>query len=137
VAAAKKKTTVKAKPAKKKAVEWTEARVRSFITSVLRAGSRKWPHIYMALNEAKTEKKVNVASGRIAQHFLCAMCKNDFSSTNVQVDHKLPVVCPTEGFVSWDVYIERLFCPKENLQVLCKPCHAIKSLSETKERTKK
>jgi len=137
VAAAKKKTTVKAKPAKKKAVEWTEARVRSFITSVLRAGSRKWAPIYMALNEAKTEKKVNVASGRIAQHYKCAMCKNDFSSTNVQTDHVLPVVCPVEGFVSWDVYIERLFCPKENLQVLCKPCHKEKSLSETKERTKK
>lgn len=123
---------------KKKPVgPWTEARVYAFIASVLRSGSRKWPHIYMALNEAKTEKKINVKSGRIAQHFMCAMCENDFSSTNVQVDHVEPVICPAEGFVSWDNYIRRLFCPKENLQVLCKPCHKIKSASETKERTKR
>ena len=48
--------------------KWTEARYRSFITSTLRAGSRKWPPKYETLNAAKTEKKTNEKTGRLAQH---------------------------------------------------------------------
>ncbi len=53
---------------------WTTARFNSFITSILRSGSRRWGPKYSTLNEAKTEKKINPASGRLAQHFLCASC---------------------------------------------------------------
>jgi 5-methylcytosine-specific restriction endonuclease McrA len=126
---------VKKKPTKKKGYsEWTDARRRSFITSVLRQGSRKWPPIYEALALAKTEKKTNSFTGRLAQHYMCAHCTRDFSSTMVQVDHIDPVICPFKGFESWDVYIQRLYCETSNLQVLCKPCHEIKS---TKERNSK
>lgn len=130
-------TTRKKRVATKKPTEWTEARERAFIVSMLRAGSRRWPPLYQVLNDAKTEKKVNVLTGRIAQHYLCASCQNDYPRTNVQVDHILGVVCPVEGFIDWNTYIKRLLCRKEYLQVLCVPCHKIKSASETKERTKK
>lgn len=117
--------------------EWTEGRIRAFIVSVLRSGTRRWPPKYETLNEAKTEKKINSKTGRMAQHYLCTKCKKEFTSKDVQVDHVEPVVDPKQGFTSWDNYIERLFCPKENLQVLCKTCHSKKSEKEKKVRRTK
>lgn len=116
--------------------KWTEARYRSFVTSTLRAGSRKWPPKYETLNAAKTEKKINKATGRLAQHYLCAMCEQEYTQKDVQVDHIKPVVDPKVGFVSWDTYIDRMFCEGKNLQVLCKVCHAEKTKLE-KEISKK
>ena len=116
--------------------KWTEARYRSFVTSTLRAGSRKWPPKYETLNAAKTEKKINKATGRLAQHYLCAMCEQEYTQKNVQVDHIKPVVDPKKGFVSWDTYIDRMFCEGKNLQVLCKICHVEKTKLE-KEISKK
>jgi hypothetical protein len=116
--------------------KWTEARYRSFVTSTLRAGSRKWPPKYETLNAAKTEKKVNKATGRLAQHYLCAMCEQEYTQKDVQVDHIKPVIDPKKGFVSWDTYIDRMFCEAPNLQVLCKICHADKTKIE-KEISKK
>lgn len=109
---------------------WTEGRKRAFIVSVLRAGSRRWPPKYETLNEAKTEKKKNTKTNRVAQHYLCAACGVDFPNTQVQVDHISPVVDVKTGFTTWDNYIDRLFCGKDNLQVLCKTCHAIKTKEE-------
>lgn len=117
----------------KKNLEWTKARRHSFIVSALRAGTQRYPPKYLTLNEAKTEKKVNTKTNRIAQHFLCAECQNDFPSKEVQVDHKIPVI-GKEGFTTWDAYIESLFCGKENLQVLCTDCHDIKTKREREER---
>ena len=116
--------------------KWTEARYRSFVTSTLRAGSRKWPPKYETLNAAKTEKKINKATGRLAQHYLCAMCEQEYTQKDVQVDHIKPVIDPKKGFVSWDTYIDRMFCEGKNLQVLCKICHAEKTQLE-KEISKK
>jgi 5-methylcytosine-specific restriction endonuclease McrA len=124
----------KKKPTKKRASpkEWTDARRHSFIVSALRYGSRRWPPRFEVLEEAKTEKKINKATGRMAQHYLCATCCNEFSATGVQVDHIEPIVDP-QGFTTWDVYIEKMFCGKENLQVLCKACHALKTKLERKK----
>lgn len=112
------------------AKEWTPARKHAFIVAVLRSGTRRYPPKYETLNEAKTEKKKNIATGRVAQHFRCALCSLDFPSTGVQVDHIKPVVDPRKGFTTWDNYIKRLFCEKKNLQVLCKPCHKKKTKEE-------
>lgn len=116
--------------------KWTEARYRSFITSTLRAGSRKWPPKYETLNAAKTEKKTNEKTGRLAQHYKCAGCNSEFTQKDVQVDHIKPVIDPKKGFISWDMYIERMFCEGKNLQVLCKDCHLVKTKKE-KEIAKK
>lgn len=116
--------------------QWTEGRYRSFVTSCIRSGMRRWPPKYEVLKEAFTGQKVNKNSGRLAKHYRCARCKGDFTQTGIQVDHKSPVVDPKVGFVSWDVFIERLFCEASNLQVLCKPCHKEKSREEKAEQSK-
>jgi len=49
----------------------------------------------------------------------------EYTAKQIQVDHKIGM----GPGLSWEAFIERLFCEKENLQVLCIPCH--------KEKTKK
>lgn len=120
----------------KKQKEWTEGRKKSFVTSVLRSGSRRWPPKYECLAAAYKETKTNEKTGRLAKHFECNTCKQLFPSKDVQVDHIQPIVGP-EGFVSWDVFINRLYCPIDNLQVLCKPCHDEKTQREKPKRKKK
>lgn len=117
--------------------EWTEARFRSFVTSALRAASRRWPPKYKALKEAFVGRKVNTKTGKQAMHYECAECSEHFVATDVQVDHIHPVVDPKKGFTTWDNFIERMFCEIKNLQVLCKPCHKIKTDQEKLERKKK
>lgn len=36
--------------------------------------------------------------------------------------------------MTWDEVVDRTWCDEANLQVLCKPCHKIKSKEENKER---
>lgn len=115
--------------------EWTDGRKKSFITAVLRSGSRRWPPKYEVLKKACVGTKINVNSGRMAKHYRCKKCKNEFVAKDVTVDHIKPVVS-SEGFISWDIFIERLFCSAKNLQVLCKQCHSIKTKKETVKRKK-
>ena len=119
-----------------KPIEWTEGRLKSFITSTLRGGMRRYPPKWQVLKEACVGKQVNDKTKRLGFHYRCAKCKKFHPSKDVQVDHKKPVVDPVKGFVSWDVFIARLFCDKKNLQVLCKNCHAVKTNKEKIKRTK-
>jgi 5-methylcytosine-specific restriction endonuclease McrA len=113
---------------------WTPGRVKGYITSVLRKGFTRWPDKFQALKEATVGRKLNQKTGRMAIHYKCASCKHHFLANQVEVDHEDPVVDVSAGFISWDVYIERLFCTADKLQVLCKPCHKKKSAEENKAR---
>jgi hypothetical protein len=115
-------------------MSWSDGRLKSFITSTLRGGFRRYPPKFEVLKEAFWGKKVNSKTGRMAAHYVCAECKHEYPLKEVQIDHIEPVVVPKEGFVSWDKFIERLYCDKTNLQVLCKPCHKEKTANEKKER---
>jgi 5-methylcytosine-specific restriction endonuclease McrA len=109
--------------------QWTQARFNSFIKSALRQATRRWAPISAA------QKAANVSRGV----YECAECKKHVPLTvkdgrkrvkNVFVDHIEPIIDPTTGFTTWDDCIERMFCEQENLQVLCKDCHDVKSLKE-------
>lgn len=117
-----------------KTTKWTDGRLKSFITSTLRGGFRKYPPKYEVLKEAFWGKKVNSKTGRMCMHYTCNSCKKEYPATQVNVDHVLPVVCPKQGFVGWDEFIARLFCEKENLQVLCSACHTVKTKEEREVR---
>lgn len=110
---------------------WTEARYQSFVKSALRAASRRWPPKYETLNDACVGSKTNIKTGRLAKHYRCANCGNEFPAKDVQVDHKIPIIDPAVGFTTWDDVINRMFCEKTNLQVLCiDPCHKSKTSAE-------
>jgi 5-methylcytosine-specific restriction endonuclease McrA len=116
--------------------EWTEARFRAFIISALRAYMKRFPPKWKALKAASIGRAINKRSGRLAEHYECAGCKDTFVARDVQVDHIEPVVSPQDGFQDWWTYMNRLYCEAENLQVLCKPCHKGKTAEERKERVK-
>lgn len=113
---------------------WSLSRYNTFIISSLRGAFRKFPNKYETLKEASVGKKLNPKSKRMAEHFICKSCGNDFPAKEVQVDHILPVVCPKKGFKDWNTFIDRLFCDKDNLQVLCGACHDVKTALERGER---
>ena len=111
---------------------WTNARFNSFIKSGLRAMSRRWGPKFECLADACVGTKTNKATGRMAKHYECAECHNQFPAKEVAVDHIDPVVAVT-GFTTWDEVIERMFVEKEGLQVLCKACHDAKTKEEKQQ----
>jgi 5-methylcytosine-specific restriction endonuclease McrA len=111
---------------------WTEAKFNGFIKSLLRKGTMRWGPINVVKKSAWVER------GK----YLCAGCDQVVpltlnGSKNVFVDHVKPVVDPAVGFKDWDTYISRMFCEQENLQVLCKACHDVKSSEERLQRSNK
>lgn len=111
--------------------QWTEARFKSFVQSLLRQGTRKWAPINNVMRSARKSRGM----------YLCNCCEELVPLTtkqgrkkqkNVFVDHIVPVVDPEVGFTNWDEYIENMFSEEENLQVLCKECHDIKTSEERK-----
>ncbi len=65
-----------------------------------------------------------------AVQYRCNVCQSYVGSTKVSVDHIVPVVSVSEGFVDFNTFIARLFCDASNLQVICDSCHGIKTQSE-------
>lgn len=126
---------------------WTEGRKKTFITSTLRGGFRKYPPKYECLKSAYVGKKINEKTKRLSSHYICNACKKEYPTSEVNVDHINPIVDPLKGFTTWDSYIDNMFCAIENLQVLCSDCHDIKTREEnsirketradSKERNKK
>lgn len=113
--------------------EWTVARYNSFVKGGLRSASQRWPPKYRVLSESCIGTQVNPKSGRLAKFYRCNKCKDAFPAKDVEVNHIDPVI-PITGFDSWDGVIERMFCEKDKLEVLCKPCHKIVTKEENTER---
>lgn len=111
--------------------EWTEAKFRSFIKNQLRGATRKWAPI----NDVKKEARVSRGL------YKCAGCGAIVPPTKrvgtkrkqfIFVDHIEPIINPETGFTTWDECIERMFCEKDNLQLLCGDCHDVKTQEERK-----
>lgn len=94
----------------------------AFVKKVLRSASLKWGE----RNEAK--KKARVARG----FYLCAECgpSKQYGPKEIHLDHIDPVVPLDNKELNWEEYIERLFCHSSGFQVICKNCHATKTLNE-------
>lgn len=97
-----------------------------WLRSQLRSVSRKHPPIYEALAEAKRPYKGDNARQKFV--YCCALCGSDFPAKQVSVDHR--VDCGS--LLGWDDvqgFMERLFCEKSGLDVLCDSCHSQKTYS--------
>lgn len=99
--------------------KWNE---NSIIRGALRRAFAKSPTVQEVKKAAREEfikyKKDGTPAKKPAVRYKCAICGNMFKSTEVAVDHIDPVVSK-DGFIDWNTFIERLFCEKDNLQVLC------------------
>jgi hypothetical protein len=60
----------------------------------------------------------------------CEVCSNWVSSSQISVDHVVPVISVDNGFQDWNEFIARLWCDKKNLQRICDTCHDKKTYEE-------
>lgn len=114
---------------------WTQARYNSFIKSLLRAGTFKWPPKNKVKQKARTSRGVYLCAGyKRKPHKVPASLPpnkgNKRRINNSVVDHISPIINPKVGFVSWDDVIKRMFCEEDGLQVLCHSCHSKKTMDE-------
>lgn len=89
----------------------------AFAKNAIRRASRFW----YAMKEV--EEKHRVSRGV----YFCGSCNEHFKKQEMQKDHIAPVV-PTDGnLAGMDAFIENCLCDTENMQMLCIPCHKLKS----------
>ena len=75
------------------------------------------------------ERQQALQAGRVSKgQYQCAACHQLFKAKEIQVDHIFEVAAYKND---WHQYITRLFCPPEQLQCLCKPCHQKKTNENT------
>lgn len=108
---------------KKKIKSTKDSSFRSFLMSGLRRLSRFWQPAKVCLGKARISRGV----------YQCNMCKTVVGAKEIKVDHIEPVI-PIEGFESWDIVIERLFCEEDGFQAICKTCHDSKTQIENNKR---
>lgn len=106
-------------------LRWTEARYFSFIRSALRSAFTRWPVKFDVMNKNRR----TVEGKRHRYEYQCAECGEWFQAKEVQVDHIEP--CGSlKTFEDLPKFTSTLFCEEDNLQVICKPCHKIKTAEE-------
>jgi len=98
--------------------------LKNWLVSALRRASYRWPARNQALANARVERGL----------YKCQMCGVEGKKEDMALDHVQPVV-PLEGWDNWDGFINRLFCPSEGYQLICKsPCHDTKTMIEDEMR---
>ena len=96
--------------------------------------------LFSGRREVPKYNKDNTRAKKDSVQYQCNSCKEWVGSTCVAVDHIEPVIDNEIGFQDWNTFINRLFCEKDNLQILCDSCHTVKSNAEkaiAKERRRK
>ena len=118
--------------------QWTEARYTTFVKNLIRSGSRKWAPTQLCIKNARVSRGI----------YLCACCKEHVTASvvcpdkgkrvkNIIVDHIAPVIDPAVGFTTWDSFISGIFCELDNLQLICRACHLVKTAEETAVATER
>jgi hypothetical protein len=128
---------------KKPITDWNRLR-ETFVENHLRRASLKWPAIAEAKKRARTTRKINLKTNRLAWHAQCAGCCMEFLESKLVADHIEPVV-PVERDYSVGAYdtktlgerISRLLPGPEAIQMLCFLCHSMKTEAENEERQMK
>ena len=109
----------------------TNAMFWSFIRSALRQKSRWWKPITQCRMASRRPYKGT--NKRQKFEYQCNQCKNWFPDKETAVDHKIPAGSLNNGD-DLKGFVERLFCEQEDLQVLCKGCHDVKTKLEKQKK---
>lgn len=106
----------------------TEAEYFSMILSALRRTTRYWRPATEAMKKASRPSESS--NKRIKTEYQCNHCKEWFKGGDIQKDHIIPCggINSYAKIVPWlkKAHIEDL----SGFQILCKPCHKIKSKEE-------
>ncbi len=84
------------------------------------------------------ERKAALARAKVkgvADGYLCEHCGD--LTIKPDVDHQIvrgikPGSRNAAGGETWDDYIDRLFCPRNRLNILCRVCHSLKTKEDKK-----
>lgn len=109
---------------------YTESGFWGMIRAALRQKSRWWKPVKDTKDASRRPYKGT--NKRLKWEYQCAKCKKWFQEKEIEVDHKIEAGSLRNGD---DVkgFIERLFCEKDGLQILCKAdCHREKTLNAKK-----
>ena len=95
-----------------------------------RLATRGWPAKDLALKRVERREfklKKDGTEGKVVLCFYrCESCSQEFKRNEVEVDHISPV--GSFNIEEVTLYLKRLFCGSDNLQVLCKDeCHRAKT----------
>lgn len=103
---------------------WTTPRFYSFVRSALRRAFTRWPPNYAARKDARMPY---AGPNKLQKwQYKCAICGGWFMQKQTQLDHKIE--CGSlRAFDDLPGFVERLFCEKDGLQVVCKACHKTKT----------
>lgn len=113
------------------------------IMSAIRRAFVKSPAAKEAMKAAICPHKKGPKGGK---RFCCAGCRPDsckictlnLTEGAVEKDHVEPIVPigTLSKDMSWDKIVSRTFVEASGIQILCKPCHKIKSKEENEKRKK-
>lgn len=86
--------------------------------------------------KARIEGYQDPSRPRVKKWATCQECKQPTPEYLMQVDHVNPIVpITTQLEHMWiDDLVNNVWCDEKNLNVLCKPCHSIKTKAENKLR---
>ncbi len=134
---AKKKTKKKAKKLTKLQLQWQN---KSKMINCMKRQFSRSPVVQECLKAVRSEEPRYKNDGSRAKVdkvlFKCNHCKEKFMGTQVQCDHIEPIVPVQIPGKHMDMVqiLWRTNVDIDQLQILCKPCHKIKSQEENKQR---
>lgn len=120
----------------------------AYIKNAVRNMSYKYPSRTDALKAVRIPRPDNWPNKRVKWIVPCVACKGYFQQSDTQCDHIEPVI-PVTGWPTapksdlyessdqdkdMNVLIYRTFVPASKLQIMCKPCHSLKSNVENESR---
>lgn len=105
--------------------EERDARLKKIIMSGLGKAWMFWP--------PRNEVKRRCAHPDKPGWFICELNKSH-EIEKIDVDHIVPCVKPSDGFTSWDTYINSRFVLADKLQGICTSCHKAKTKVENIRR---
>lgn len=113
-------------------LEFLDKRTLAIVISAVRKSfCRHSPEYAKALS-----KVVDYSGPRGGRRWYCEKCGLKLAHTETFVDHIEPIIPLNQSVINltFKELYERCWTTSDNLQVLCKPCHMIKSKQENKER---
>ncbi len=121
------------KPRTRAGSTMTEAGYFSFIRGALRRAAMRYPPKLQIKTAARRAKK---GGGRQKWEYLCSECDTWNADKNSVVDHVIPAGT-LKAYADLPQFVENLFCEPEGFQMLCNPCHQVKTNAENAERRSK
>jgi len=125
------KGTKTAKPRKPRVKKEKEFDPVAYAKQVLRKSTKKtrgYGRALMRSSYLEQQEKLDGSMGlKVRRWWICELCgKDKLGKRDVQMDHIIPIgLSPT-----LEEWITNLYCDEHGYQVLCKECHAIKTIKD-------